>query len=76
MELTISNKLRRELQRNVAEMQDEVVGIVYSVLDDAVMHSGTAIWRCYGGKRFSEDIDMYCRYGADFKDCLYAATER
>jgi predicted nucleotidyltransferase component of viral defense system len=23
------------------------------------MHGGTAIWRCYGGKRFSEDIDVY-----------------
>ncbi|MEM0202298.1 MAG: nucleotidyl transferase AbiEii/AbiGii toxin family protein [Candidatus Micrarchaeaceae archaeon] len=24
-----------------------------------VMHGGTAIWRCYNGNRFSEDIDLY-----------------
>jgi predicted nucleotidyltransferase component of viral defense system len=23
------------------------------------MHGGTAIWRCYGGSRFSGDIDIY-----------------
>ncbi len=23
------------------------------------MHGGTAIWRCYGGNRFSEDVDVY-----------------
>ena len=25
----------------------------------AVLHGGTAIWRCYAGSRFSEDIDAY-----------------
>lgn len=24
-----------------------------------MLHSGTAIWRCYGGNRFSEDVDVY-----------------
>ena len=24
-----------------------------------VLHGGTAIWRCYSGKRFSEDLDFY-----------------
>ncbi len=23
------------------------------------MHGGTAIWRCYNGNRFSEDVDVY-----------------
>ena len=26
-----------------------------------VFHGGTAIWRCYEGKRFSEDLDFYSR---------------
>ncbi len=25
----------------------------------AVLHGGTAIWRCHGGNRFSEDLDFY-----------------
>ena len=25
----------------------------------AVLHGGTAIWRCYQGNRFSEDVDVY-----------------
>ena len=29
------------------------------MFDKAVMHGGTAIWRCYHGNRFSEDVDMY-----------------
>ena len=24
-----------------------------------VLHGGTATWRCYSGKRFSEDLDFY-----------------
>lgn len=24
-----------------------------------VLHGGTAVWRCYGGNRFSNDIDVY-----------------
>ena len=32
---------------------------VYQVFPECVLHGGTAIWRCYGGGRFSEDIDVY-----------------
>lgn len=34
---------------------------LYSVFDDAVLHGGTGIWRCYHGNRFSEDIDVYMK---------------
>ncbi|MCL5094566.1 MAG: nucleotidyl transferase AbiEii/AbiGii toxin family protein [Candidatus Marsarchaeota archaeon] len=27
--------------------------------DKAAFHGGTCVWRCYGGKRFSQDIDIY-----------------
>ncbi len=70
MELPIVYKLKRESQRKLAELQDEVIEVVYSLLEDVVIHGGTAIWRCYGGKRFSEDIDLYADYKEDFKEKL------
>jgi predicted nucleotidyltransferase component of viral defense system len=36
-----------------------VVEAIYRIFPEAVLHGGTAIWRCYSGSRFSEDIDMY-----------------
>ena len=44
----------------LAELQDEVIDIIYNRVEpDATLYGGTAIWRCYGGNRFSEDIDIY-----------------
>ncbi len=55
--------LRRILRGNmlkIAEMQDILVlELLKSV--DIVIHGGTAIWRIYGGKRFSYDVDVYCQ---------------
>jgi len=42
----------------IAELQDEVV-LELSKKFDFVVHGGTAVWRIYGGKRFSRDIDIY-----------------
>jgi predicted nucleotidyltransferase component of viral defense system len=49
----------REKQLALARLQDSVVAAVYEIDNDIVMHGGTAIWRCYNGNRFSEDIDIY-----------------
>ena len=59
MKIPLQAKLRREIHRKVAYAQDLVVKEVYAVFDKAVLHGGTAIWRCYDGKRFSEDLDFY-----------------
>ncbi|MCL5783363.1 MAG: nucleotidyl transferase AbiEii/AbiGii toxin family protein [Candidatus Thermoplasmatota archaeon] len=59
MRLPIAKQLRKKTQSEVAYLQDEVVDIMYSVSDDLILHGGTAIWRCYAGKRFSEDLDFY-----------------
>ncbi len=67
MEFPIIYKLKRESQKELAELQDEMIEVVYTLWDNAVIHEGTAIWRCYGGKRFSEDIDLYTNYPADLK---------
>ncbi|MGC8618550.1 MAG: nucleotidyl transferase AbiEii/AbiGii toxin family protein [Thermoplasmata archaeon] len=46
----------------LAELQDYVIDIIYSKIDaSSILYGGTAIWRCYGGNRFSEDIDIYMK---------------
>jgi len=46
----------------LANLQDFVLEIIYDKIDPtALLYGDTAIWRCYGGQRFSEDIDIYMR---------------
>ena len=52
-------RLKRESHRRIAYAQDLIVKEVYNVFGRAVLHGGTAIWRCYQGRRFSEDLDFY-----------------
>lgn len=52
-------RLRRESYKEIAKAQDIMVQSLYDVFENAVFHGGTCIWRCYGGNRFSEDIDVY-----------------
>ena len=61
MKLPIAKQLKRQSQVQVALLQDEITDILYSLTEDLVLHGGTAIWRCYGGKRFSEDLDFYSK---------------
>ncbi len=44
----------------IAEVQDALV-LELSRKVDFIVHGGTAIWRIYGGKRFSYDVDVYCQ---------------
>lgn len=32
---------------------------LYKVFPRSVLHGGIAIWRCYSGNRFSEDVNTY-----------------
>jgi len=59
IKIPLQIKLKREVHRKIAYAQDLIVKEVYSVFDKAVLHGGTAIWRCYNGRRFSEDLDFY-----------------
>ncbi len=54
-------ELKSDVQRARAVLEDALVDLVYDGLAELkpVMHGGTAIWRCYGGNRFSRDIDFY-----------------
>ena len=57
--LPIAKQLKKRTQIEMAFLQDEIMDIMYSVSNNLVLHGGTAIWRCYSGKRFSEDLDFY-----------------
>ena len=55
----ISNSISG-IRLRLAELQDEVIDIIYNRVEpDAILYGGTAVWRCYAGNRFSEDIDIY-----------------
>lgn len=61
MIIPLEKRLRKRLHVEIALLQDEVAEILYGVENGMVLHGGTAVWRCYGGNRFSEDLDFYCR---------------
>ena len=52
-------RLKKEGHRKIAVAQDILVKEIYKHFNSAVFHGGTAIWRCYNGVRFSEDLDFY-----------------
>ena len=52
-------RLKKSAHKEIAAAQDLVVITLYDIFNNAVLHGGTSIWRCYKGNRFSEDIDAY-----------------
>ena len=48
-----------ETQRKRAIVEDEIVDLILKRFENFVMHGGTVVWRCYGGNRFSRDVDFY-----------------
>lgn len=59
MKLPIIRLLKTRAYRELATFQDAAVGMLYQTDSAVVLHGGTAVWRCYGGNRFSNDIDIY-----------------
>ncbi len=47
-----TNKMKASL------VEDEVLDIIRNRYDGFILHGATAIWRCYGGHRFSTDLDF------------------
>ena len=70
MELPLSKKLRKRLHLEMAVLQDEVVELLYTLCrgKEPVLHGGTALWRCYRGNRFSEDLDFYGEADEKFRE--------
>lgn len=61
VKIPLNLKLKKKIQKEIAIVQDVVVEELYNFFPKAVIHGGTAIWRCYNGNRFSEDIDVYIK---------------
>ena len=59
MEIPLILKLKKQAHKDIARAQYIITKELYNIFDKAVLHGGTAIWRCYDGNRFSEDIDSY-----------------
>jgi predicted nucleotidyltransferase component of viral defense system len=57
--LPINKKLKKRAHKNIALAQDILVMEIYNNFPEAVIHGGTALWKCYGSNRFSEDVDLY-----------------
>jgi predicted nucleotidyltransferase component of viral defense system len=70
MQIPLANRLKKRLHVDLAALQDEVVEIIYDLENQAVLHGGTAIWRCYDGSRFSEDLDFYIMVKDNFQEHL------
>jgi len=58
VKIPIILRLKKENYRKIARAQDIIIVELYKVFEKAVLHGGTAIWRCYNGSRFSEDVDV------------------
>lgn len=61
MEAPLELLLKNEELLRIARLQDRVIAHMYRSSNGIAMHGGTCVWRCYGGKRFSYDIDMYAK---------------
>jgi predicted nucleotidyltransferase component of viral defense system len=57
--LPINKKLKKRIHKLIALAQDILVIELYDKFPSTIIHGGTAIWRCYGSNRFSEDVDVY-----------------
>ncbi len=75
--IPLEKQLKKKAHRTVAFAQDVLAGELYHHFPEAIIHGGTAIWRCYGGNRFSEGIDAYTNTVAESAfDSLVSALER
>lgn len=68
MDLPIIKNLKQKRRKEIAQGQDLVIQEIYKLSKRVVLHGGTAIWRCYGGNRFSWDLDFYFPF--EFKSKL------
>lgn len=58
-QIPLNLKLKKKIQKDIAYAQDILIEELYNFFPRAIIHGGTAIWRCYNGNRFSEDVDVY-----------------
>lgn len=59
MQEPIEIRLKDPRQVALARLQDVLVEAIIETEPNIIFHGGTAIWRCYNGNRFSDDIGIY-----------------
>jgi predicted nucleotidyltransferase component of viral defense system len=74
--IPLNLRIKKDSQRKIAEVQDIIVSELYEVFNKAVFHGGTAIWRCFQGKRFSEDLDFYLPRNKEKIELLFKNLEQ
>lgn len=74
--IPLALRIKKRQHREIAAAQDLIVRELYRTLDRAVLHGGTAIWRCYAGNRFSEDIDAYIQRDTKKIDIFFENLEK
>ncbi len=74
--IPIHLKLRKKTEKEIAYAQDIIIEELYNSFPDAIIHGGTAIWRCYNGNRFSEDVDVYIKKDIDKIEGFFISLER
>ena len=72
----LHRRLRRENHKKIARLQDILVEVLYREFPRAVLHGGTAVWRCYSGNRFSEDVDVYIERDTEKLDRFFLELRR
>ncbi len=76
MKIPLTLKLKKASHQEIARAQDMIVEELYKVFGQAVLHGGTAIWRCYSGNRFSEDVDVYLHKSREKLEVLFSHLEK
>ncbi len=76
MKLPLISRIRKQSHRNIASVQDILIDETFRIIPSAVFHGGTCIWRCYGGKRFSEDLDFYFPKNKKLINKLFGTLEK
>ncbi len=74
--IPLTLRLKKESHRKIAEAQDIIMKEIYRFFNQAVFHGGTAIWRCYNGNRFSEDVDFYLVRDLDKINLFFKSLEK
>ena len=75
-EIPLILELKKARHKNIAAAQDLIIEELLRIFSNAVLHGGTAIWRCYKGNRFSEDIDIYIPRNIEKIDLLFNALTK
>ncbi len=75
MDVPLEMLLKNANYLEIARLQDEVIFRLYSTGTKLIFHGGTSIWRCYNGKRFSYNLNMYIKNEAELNKLIRAFSK-